>query len=53
MHTFFPHNELEGYRSLDEGRSLFVISSRKNNVVVGEIKTVEAKESPAGTGIER
>jgi hypothetical protein len=50
-HTFFPHNELEGFRPLDEGRSLFVTSSRKNNVVVGEIRTVKPKESPAGTGL--
>jgi hypothetical protein len=52
-YTFLPHNELEGYRPLDEGRSLFVTSGRKNNVVVGIIKTVKPKESPAGTGIDR
>lgn len=45
MLTFQPHDELEGYRPLDVGRGLFVTSSQKGNVVVGEMKVVEQKES--------
>jgi hypothetical protein len=45
MLTFMPHDELEGYRPLDGNRGLFVTSSGKNNVVVGEVKTVPPQES--------
>jgi hypothetical protein len=46
--TFPPHNELEGYRPLDQARGLFVTSSWKDNLVVGEVKAVKARESPPG-----
>ncbi len=49
MLTFMPHDELEGYRPLDGDRGLFVTSSSKSNVVVGEMKSVKPRESrPAG-----
>ena len=44
MLTFPPHDELEGYRPLEGGRGLFVTSMRKNNVVVGDIRSVEPRE---------
>jgi hypothetical protein len=47
MLTFLPHDELEGYRPLQGNRGLFVTSSRKNNLVVGEVKPVSPRESPA------
>jgi hypothetical protein len=43
--TFAPHNELEGYRPLDDGRGLFVTSSLKDNLTVAEIKEGTPKES--------
>jgi hypothetical protein len=46
MLTFLPHDELEGYRPLEGSRGLFVTSSRKNNVVLGEIQTVPPRPSP-------
>jgi hypothetical protein len=46
--TFLPHDELEGYRPLGEREGLFVTSSRKNNLVVGEIKEVAPRESRPG-----
>jgi hypothetical protein len=46
--TFMPHDELEGYRPLDERRGLFVTSSRKSNLVIGEIKDVTPRESQPG-----
>jgi hypothetical protein len=49
-HTFLPHDELEGWRPLDDRRSIFVISSREGNVVVGEVRTVAPRKSPAGMG---
>ncbi len=45
MLTFMPHDELEGYRPLDKDRGLFVTSSPKNNVIVGDVKTVASQES--------
>jgi hypothetical protein len=45
MLTFMPHDELEGYRPLDGGLGLFVTSMLKNNVVVGEVKVVPARDS--------
>jgi hypothetical protein len=45
MQTFPPHDELEGYRPLPGGRGLFVTSSQKDNVVVGDIKAIDARES--------
>jgi hypothetical protein len=44
--TFPPHDELEGYRPLDDRRGLFVTSSRKDNLIVGEVKAVPGRESP-------
>jgi hypothetical protein len=46
--TFLPHDELEGYRPLGEGRGLFVTSGRRNNLVVGDIKDVAPRESRPG-----
>jgi hypothetical protein len=46
VQTFQPHDELEGYRPLPDGRGLFVTSSGKNNLVVGEMKDVAPRESP-------
>jgi hypothetical protein len=48
-HTFTPHDELEGYWPLDRERSLFAIARRSENIVVGAIKTIEPRNSPAGT----
>jgi hypothetical protein len=45
MLTFLPHDELEGYRPLSSERGLFVTSSRKNNVVMGEVTRVAPRES--------
>jgi hypothetical protein len=45
MLTFLPHDELEGYRPLEGDRGLFVTSSRKNNVVVGDVHVVAPRES--------
>ncbi|HEV3437679.1 MAG TPA: hypothetical protein VG122_09990 [Gemmata sp.] len=45
MLTFMPHDELEGYRPLEGGRGLFVTSSQKNNVVVGDVNVVAPRES--------
>jgi hypothetical protein len=42
-------DELEGYRPLSEMQGLFVTSSRKGNLVVGDVKEVQARESPAGS----
>jgi hypothetical protein len=43
--TFMPHDELEGYRPLGEGRGLFVTSSRKDNLTVGDIRKIAPAES--------
>jgi hypothetical protein len=43
--TLPAHDELEGYRPLDDGRAVFVTSSRKDNVIVGEVKAVPPRES--------
>jgi hypothetical protein len=48
MMTFMPHDELEGYRPLGGGRGLFVTSSGKDNLIVGEMKSVPPRESPPG-----
>jgi hypothetical protein len=45
--TFPPHDELEGYRPLGEKVGLFVTSSRKDNLTVGEVKEVPPLESPS------
>lgn len=44
--TFMPHDELEGYTPLGGKRGLFLTSSRKNNVVLGEAKEVMPRPSP-------
>jgi hypothetical protein len=51
--TFAPHDELEGYRPLAEGCGLFVMSSRKNNLVVAAVKEVKPRESPPGNSEEK
>jgi hypothetical protein len=43
--TLMPHDELEGYRPLEGDRGLFVTSSQKNNVTVGDVKMVTPRES--------
>jgi hypothetical protein len=40
--TFAPHDELEGYRPLDNKRGLFVTSMRADNLVVATIKPKRA-----------
>jgi len=45
VQTFLPHDELEGYRPLDDRQGLFVTSSRKDNLVVGEKRTIPPRES--------
>jgi hypothetical protein len=45
MLTFLPHDELEGYRPLDGDQGLFVTSNQKNNVIVGDIKSITHRES--------
>jgi hypothetical protein len=44
--TFAPHDELEGYRPLTEGRGLFVTSSRTGNLTVAEVQAAQPRESP-------
>jgi hypothetical protein len=46
MLTLLPHDELEGYRPLEDDRGLFVTSSLKNNLVLGDVRRVAARESP-------
>ena len=48
-HTFTPHDELEGYWPLDRERSLLAIARRTDNLVVGAIRTMEPRTSPAVT----
>jgi hypothetical protein len=43
--TFLPHDELEGYRPLSNRRGLFVTSNLKNNLIIGEIVPMPARES--------
>jgi hypothetical protein len=43
--TFLPHDELEGYRPLADGRGLFVTSGSKSNVYVGAVKGIAPRES--------
>jgi len=47
--TFTPHDELEGFWPLDRERSLFVTSRREGNLVVGVIRPIAPRPSPAGT----
>jgi hypothetical protein len=47
MWTFMPHDELEGYRPLDEKRGLFITSMRTDNVHVGMVRAMAERESPA------
>jgi hypothetical protein len=48
MLTFMPHDELEGYRPLGERGGLFVTSSRKGNLIVGDVKDTPPRESRPG-----
>ena len=48
-HTFTPHDELEGYWPLDPKRSLFAIARRRDNLLIGAIKTIEPRISPRST----
>jgi hypothetical protein len=45
--TFMPHDELEGYRPLEDHRGLFVTSSRNANLTIGDIQQIVPRESPA------
>jgi hypothetical protein len=47
--TFMPHDELEGYAPLDGKRGLFITSSRKKNVVIGEARVAKPRPSPKGS----
>jgi hypothetical protein len=47
--TFAPHDELEGYCPLDRTRSLFVTSSRNDNLTLGVIRAVDPRPSPPPT----
>jgi hypothetical protein len=46
--TFLPHDELEGYAPLTDRLGLFITSSRKKNVVIGEARTMKPRLSPKG-----
>jgi hypothetical protein len=48
-HTFTPHDELEGYWPFGPSRSLFAIARRRDNLVMGTIKTIKPRSSPPGT----
>lgn len=45
--TFDPHDELEGFWPLDDGRGLFAVARRKDNVFLARFRPVEAHASPA------
>jgi hypothetical protein len=45
-YTLAPQTELEGYLPLDHRHALYITSSGKNNVAVGELQTVVPRESP-------
>jgi hypothetical protein len=45
-HTFTPHDELEGYWPLDPERALFAVARRRDNLLIGAIKTIEPRISP-------
>lgn len=47
--TFPPHDELEGYWPLDGDRALFAVARRRDNVVIGTIRGVDPRPSPAGS----
>jgi hypothetical protein len=47
--TFTPHDELEGYWPLDREREMLITSSPKDNLVIGVVRPVEPRQSPAGT----
>jgi hypothetical protein len=46
--TLPPHSELEGYKPLSDGRALYVTSDRKDNLVVGTVQAIPARQSPRG-----
>ena len=46
--TFPSHDELEGYWPLEGGRVVLAVSRRKDNLVLGVVKTIEPRPSPAG-----
>lgn len=46
---FNPHDELEGFVPLGDGRSLLVTASKVNNLTVGKVELVPPKPSPPGT----
>ncbi len=45
--TFAPHDELEGFWSLDGQRGLFAVARRRDNLFVGAFRTTEPRPSPA------
>lgn len=48
-YTFMPHDELEGYWPLENGRSLLAVARRSDNLVAGTIRAVEPRTSAAGS----
>jgi hypothetical protein len=44
--TFPPHDELEGYWPLAEGRGLFAVSRRRDNLLVGAFHPAGPRPSP-------
>ncbi len=45
--TFMPHDELEGYWPLGTERSLLAVARRQDNLLVGVIRSMEPRNSPA------
>ena len=48
--TFPAHDELEGYWPLGDGRSLFTIARRSDNLIVGAVRPSEPHISPPAEG---
>jgi hypothetical protein len=44
--TFAPHDELEGYWPLADGRGLFAVARRRDNVFSGSFRPTETRTSP-------
>jgi hypothetical protein len=48
--TFAPHDELEGYWPLADGRGLFAVARRGDNVFLGSFRATEPRTSPPDQG---
>jgi hypothetical protein len=46
--TFVPRNELEGFLALKDDQAIYVTSHHKDNVTIGQIETIPARESAPG-----